>query len=99
MYKGEPTVMISNGMQGDAEYNSYQDGQTGVDEGCESSDVLPWDTGGPCEVVVGCGNHVDQPCNDGGDDELPQCEDPSEVDVIVGQVPPPTDRGELTEQG
>ena len=29
---------------------------------------------------------------------LPQCEDPSEVDVAVGQVPPPNGKGELTEQ-
>ena len=79
------------------ESRSYQDERPGVVDGCESHDVLPWDTGGPREVVVSCGHQVDQPCY-GEDDELPQYEDPSEVDVAVGQAPPPNENGELTEQ-
>ena len=67
-------------------------------DGCENSDVLPWDTGGCCEVAVGCCHQVGQRCQDEGDDEVPQCEVSSEVDVLVRQVPPPKDNGERTEQ-
>ena len=76
----------------------HQDRQPEVVQGCESSDVLPWDTGGRGEVVVRHGRQVDQLCQDEGDDELPQCEVMNEVDVFVGQVPPPRDKGEHTEQ-
>ena len=63
-----------------------------------SSDVLPWDTEGRCEAVTGHGHHVDLPYYDEGDDELLQWEVPSPGDVIVGQVPPPKDKAEHTEQ-
>ena len=76
----------------------HQDRQPEVVQGCESSDVLPWDTGGRGEAVVGHGRQVDQLCQDEGDDELPQCEVMNEVDAFVGQVPPPRDKGEHTEQ-
>ena len=70
-------------------------------------DDLRWDAGGcrvqqhscsyhrdrQSEAVVGCGHRVDQPCQDEGDEELLQ----SEVDVLVGQVPPPKDKGGHTE--
>ena len=75
---------------------NQQDGQ--VVQGCESSDVLPWDTGGRGEVIVGHGHQVDQLCQDEGDDELPQCEVPNEVDVLIGQAQPTRDLGVHTEQ-
>ena len=73
----------------------HHDGQLKVAQGCETSDVLPWDTGGRGEVGVNYDQQVDQLCKE---DELPQCEVPIEVDVLIPQVPPPMDKGEHREQ-
>ena len=78
-------------------------GQEEVVKGCAHHDDLPWDTGGQRGVAEECAHHGDPPWDTTGGGEPPhevwgEVDDANGVDVIVEQVPTPTDQGEHREQ-